>query len=57
MLVHSFSERDESFADYEWFAVMLGADAKRDELVAVRVPGEVPLYLGWAIGDRTYLSL
>lgn len=57
MLVHSFSERDDSFADYERFAAMLGGDAKRDELVAARVPGDVPLYLGWASGDRTYLAL
>lgn len=57
MLVHSFSERDDSFADYERFAAMLGADAKRDELVAARAPGDVPLYVGWASGDRTYLTL
>jgi hypothetical protein len=57
MLVHSFSERDDSFADYERFAAMLGADAARDELFAARVPGNVPLYLGWASGDRTYLTL
>lgn len=57
MLVHSFSERDDSFADYERFAAMLGADTARDELFAARVPGDVPLYLGWASGDRTYLTL
>lgn len=57
MLVHSFSERDDSFADYERFAAMLGGDAKRDELVTARVPGDVPLYLSWASGDRTYLAL
>jgi hypothetical protein len=42
MLVHSFGERDESFADYERFAAMLGADAERDELVAACVPGDIP---------------
>jgi len=57
MLVHTFSETDASFADYERFAAMLGAEAKRDELIAARVPGDVPLYLGWATGDRTYLAL
>jgi len=57
MLVHSFGERDESFADYERFAAMLGAEAKRDELVAARVPGDIPAYLGWATGDPTYLAV
>jgi hypothetical protein len=57
MLVHSFSERDDSLADYERFAAMLGADAKRDQLIAARAPGDVPLYLGWASGDPTYLAL
>lgn len=57
MLVHSFSERDDSYADYERFATVLGADAKHDELVAARVPGGVQVYLGWATGDSTYLAL
>ena len=56
MLVHSFGERDGSFADYERFAAMLGAEAKRDELLAARVPGDIPAYLGWATGDPTYLA-
>lgn len=57
MLVHSFGERDQSFVDYERFAAMLSAHAKRDELVAARVPGGASLYLGWATGDRAYLVL
>jgi hypothetical protein len=56
MLVHSFGGRDESFADYERFAAILGAEAKRDELVAARVPGDVLAYLGWVTGDAKYLA-
>jgi hypothetical protein len=48
--------RDESFADYERFAAILGAEAKRDELVAARVPGDVLAYLGWMTGDAKYLA-
>jgi hypothetical protein len=57
MLVHSFSPMSEWFDDYKRFAALLGADGKQGELVRVRVPGDVRLYLGWATGEASYLTL
>jgi hypothetical protein len=57
MLVHSFSQTSDWFGDYERFGATLGAEAKSGELVRARVPGDLPLYLGWATGESAYLAI
>jgi hypothetical protein len=56
MLVHSFSQSNEWFADYEAFASLFGVQAKIDVVVSVGVRGGIPLHLAWVRGDKRFLD-
>jgi hypothetical protein len=56
MIVHSFSQKSAWFEDFAAFCRLFDAVAKRDGLVAVRLPGGKTLKLGWASGDQKFLS-
>ncbi|MBA3366173.1 MAG: hypothetical protein H0U03_10385 [Actinobacteria bacterium] len=56
MLVHSFGTTGEWFNDYEGFAALLGAEAKRDALVEARSRDGLRLYFGWVNGDGRHLT-
>ncbi len=56
MLVHSFSQSDESFEDYRRFVGLFGLEAGgADELVGPRHLGGVDLYFGWVRGEEEFL--
>jgi len=56
MLVHSFSESNERFADYEEFGRLLSIVPKLGELVeAPRLSGPT-LHIGWVKGDSRFLT-
>ncbi len=54
MVVHSFSDDLGGFSDFVRFASMLGVDAQRRELVRAPTESAVPIWLGWADGQRRY---
>ena len=56
MLVHSFSSTDDGFEDFERFAAALGAKAMKGRLCEVARSAAPVLYLGWARGEREFLS-
>ena len=55
MIVHSFSQNDEWFPDYQAFLSLFSVDTTPDRLVFVRRTQGVDLYCGWARGDPKYL--
>ena len=56
MLVHSFSQSDESFEDYRRFVELFGlAVGGVNEIVGTRHLDGVNLYFGWVRGDEEYL--
>lgn len=56
MLVHSFSDEDIGFSDYEAFAKTLGAaTVELDAIVAVGEREGITLSLGWVRGEPWYL--
>lgn len=56
MIIHSFSELDESFAD---FAALLGLygldDVQAGTLYYLKTVGDLKLYAGWARGEKRFL--
>lgn len=56
MLVHSFSDEDKWFDDYQRFLVLLGAKGRPDSVVLAKRIHVVNLYLGWVQGDKKYLA-
>lgn len=56
MLVHSFSQCDEWFADYSQFLALFGLKAEPDSLVSARNTSGMDLYFGWVRGDEKYLK-
>lgn len=57
MLVHSFSQCDEWFEDYERFLALFGlTEIKPDSLVYARNIKGIDLYFGWVRGDEKYLG-
>ncbi len=56
MIVHSFSPERMWFESYVQFLELLGLPDNSGELASIRLPGGLPLYLGWASGDARYLS-
>ena len=55
MLVHSFSQTNESFEDFAQFATLFNAKVTPDSIVWAGRPSEVDLYLGWVKGEEEYL--
>lgn len=56
MLVHSFSQTEEWFSDYEDFLSLFGAEAKANSIVSVGARSGVSLYFAWVRGDKKYLG-
>jgi hypothetical protein len=56
LIVHSFSQQDEWFADFARFLALYGAAGRIGELVKLGVLGQVPTYAGWARGDKRFLD-
>lgn len=50
MIVHSFSKEKMWLGDFQAFAACLGVEVAPDRPALVRVGGEHPLLLGWAVG-------
>jgi hypothetical protein len=56
MVVHSFSQTDEWFADFQAFVSMFGGEAKVGELKHLGTQGPIAIYAGWARGDPQFLA-
>ncbi len=56
MIVHSFSPERLWFDAFAHFVALFGVAAVPDKLVAIRPTGTPPLYVGWASGDRAFLT-
>jgi len=56
MIVHSFSQTDEWFGDFQAFLSLFGANTQVGRLVHLTDRGSVSLYSGWAQGDVRFLS-
>jgi len=56
MLVHSFSQTDEWFEDYETFLSLFGVSGSIDELVSAGSVAEISLHFAWVRGDPRYLE-
>jgi hypothetical protein len=57
MIVHSFSQANEGFEDYEAFLALFGAKASLDQLVLLTETHGISLYCGWVRGNVKYLGI
>ncbi len=57
MLIHSFGTTQEGFADYRYFAKLLGVNAEPGKLSYVGHLNGIQLYIGWASGDPVAKSV
>ncbi|UCG94451.1 MAG: hypothetical protein JSW13_01450 [Candidatus Aerophobus sp.] len=57
MLVHSFSQDDQGFEDYQAFLGLFGVQASPNRLVFVNETQGINLYCGWARGNPKYLEV
>ncbi|HEU4564653.1 MAG TPA: hypothetical protein VFS05_08400 [Gemmatimonadaceae bacterium] len=55
MLVHSFSQQDAWYEDFERFAVALGAQPEKGRLVQIPGRAEPTLHIGWVRGHADFL--
>ncbi|MFD4931446.1 DUF6946 family protein [Peribacillus butanolivorans] len=51
MLIHSFSESDKGFVDYEKFVSLFGLRALKSRLIGPVTINGIDLYFGWIRGD------
>jgi len=56
MLVHSFSERNDGFADYIEYLKLFGATASPDEVSSVGKRSGIDLHFAWVRGELAYLQ-
>jgi len=56
MLVHSFSQTNEHFGDYQQFVRLFGVEARPDCLAFAKNIRGIALYFAWAEGDEKYLK-
>ncbi len=56
MLVHSFSQDHQWFADFAAFAALFGAEARPDMTMAAGSMAGTSLYLSWVCGEAVYLT-
>lgn len=57
MIVHSFSQANEGFEDYEAFLALFGAKASLDQLVFLKETRSISLHCGWVRGNVEYLGI
>lgn len=56
MLVHSFSQQDLWYDDFERVVVALGGHAEKGRLISIPNRGGPTLHLGWVRGNAKYLE-
>ncbi len=57
MLVHSFSQEDEHFKDYQTFLSLLGASGKVNSVTHIGKKAKIDLYLAWVRGNPRFLTV
>ena len=57
MIVHSFSQSHDWFADYVEFVGLYGQEPKPGELVSTGLESGLALHLGWVTGPAKYLAV
>lgn len=57
MVIHSFSQSDEWYSDFEAFLSLYGACARTGELVHLYDIGDISVFAGWVRGDPQYLTV
>lgn len=57
MIIHSFSQSDEWYSDFEAFLSLYGVSAKAGELVHLYNIGGISVFAGWVRGDPRYLTV
>lgn len=57
MLVHSFSQSEEWFVDYERFLSLYGAAAMLNEVVSAGEVNGIGLHFAWVRGESRYLDM
>ncbi|MBZ0284933.1 MAG: hypothetical protein K8L97_29630 [Anaerolineae bacterium] len=57
MIVHSFSQKNQWFEDYQKVVALFEVDAQLNKLVFLKRLGEIDLYSGWATGDERFLNM
>lgn len=55
LLIHSFSQTDEWFADYKAFASLFDIEAKVDQLCTIGMRDGIYVHLCWVRGNKDYL--
>ncbi|KRD85086.1 hypothetical protein ASE51_28000 [Bacillus sp. Root147] len=56
MLIHSFSESDKGFVDYEKFSSLFGLNAVKNQIIGPIHLNGIDLYFGWVQGNPKFLS-
>ena len=56
MLVHSFSQGRQWFADYAAFAALFGVDVEANRVASIQQSGPIQLHLCWVCGNEQYLA-
>jgi hypothetical protein len=57
MVIHSFSQTDKWFSDFEAFVSLYEANVKVGELTHLKKINGISMYAGWVRGDHQYLSM
>ena len=55
-LMHSFSQRNTGWSDYEAFAWLFGVHAERDVVQRLSSKSSIPLFMTWVSGDYSFLE-
>ncbi|MFE3897196.1 MULTISPECIES: DUF6946 family protein [unclassified Priestia] len=55
MLIHSFSESEKGFVDYEKFSFLFGLNAVKNQIIGPIHLNGIDLYFGWVQGDQKFL--
>ncbi|MFC1961204.1 DUF6946 family protein [Chloroflexota bacterium] len=56
MIVHSFSQEDHWFEEYQYFLSLFGQEARVGQLVKLNEIDGITLYTGWARGQARFLQ-
>lgn len=57
MLIHSFSQADESFTDFAAFLALYGlSNVQHGQLYSLKTTNEINLYAGWVRGNQRFLK-
>jgi hypothetical protein len=56
MIVHSFSQTDDWYSDFEAFVISLGGTPNRGSLISIANRAGPSLHIGWVRGDARFLE-